>query len=170
MSSEEEDNPSVNSKDGDNSQPEESEEEEDEITQNDNTKKSNQSPNPKSKTPSQTGSRPSKIEVPASNNSNDANDLNYRDGTKPLTIRTKKPTVPPSHQDDTNTALPVKLPSEIEKEQLLQSNAQLEIDNQQLNQKLSKLKQSVVDIKSRLDGDIMHQLLIQKKKIKDLIQ
>ena len=170
MSSEEEDNPSVNSK-GDESQPEESEEEEDEITQNDNTKKSNQSPNPKSKTPSQTGSRPSKIEVPASNNSNnDANDLNYRDGTKPLTIRTKKSTVPPSYQDDNNNndALPVKLPSELEKEQLLQSNAQLEINNQQLNQKLSKLKQSVVDIKSRLDGDIMHQLLIQKKKIKDL--
>ena len=45
---------------------------------------------------------------------------------------------------------------------------QLELENKTLTQRISKLKQSVIDIQSRLDKEIMQEFFIQQQNINDL--
>ena len=104
-------------------------------------------PSQQNKTPTLTGSQPTPINSPR-------NDLNNLVNTTP----------------ENKISLPVdnRPPEEIEKEQILQSNIQLELENNTLTQKISKLKQSVIDIQSRLDNEIMQEFIIQQKNINDL--
>ena len=155
MSSEEEEDEKSINEENENEEEEESEENSNEQTNNNNNQLNDKKETPRvPKTPSQqnkapllTGSQPSPINSPKT-------DLN-----NPINI-TPKNEIP----------LPIdnRPPEEIEKEQILQSNMQLELENKTLTQRISKLKQSVIDIQSRLDKEIMQEFFIQQQNINDL--
>ena len=154
MSSEEEDEKSIN-EDNENEEEEESEENSNEQTNNNNNQLNDKkepprvpkTPSQQNKAPTLTGSQPSPLNSPKMELNN------------PINI-TPKNEIP----------LPIdnRPPEEIEKEQILQSNMQLELENKTLTQKIAKLKQSVIDIQSRLDKEIMQEFLIQQQNINDL--
>lgn len=155
-SEEEEDEKSINEEnENEEEEEEESEENSNEQTNNNNNQLNDKKDTPRiPKTPSQqnkaptlTGSQPSPLNSPKMELNN------------PINV-TPKNEIP----------LPIdnRPPEEIEKEQILQSNMQLELENKTLTQKISKLKQSVIDIQSRLDKEIMQEFLIQQQNINDL--
>ena len=155
MSSEEEEDEKSINEENENEEEEESEENSNEQTNNNNnqlndkkeTPRVPKTPSQQNKTPTLTGSQPSPLNSPKM-------DLN-----NPINITPKK-----------EIPLPIdnRPPEEIEKEQILQSNMQLELENKTLTQKISKLKQSVIDIQSRLDKEIMQEFLIQQQNINNL--
>ena len=155
MSSEEEEEEKSINEENENEEEEESEENSNEQTNNNNnqlndkkeTPRVPKTPTQQNKAPTLTGSKPSPINSPKT-------DLN-----NPINI-TPKNEIP----------LPIdnRPPEEIEKEQILQSNMQLELENKTLTQRISKLKQSVIDIQSRLDKEIMQEFFIQQQNINDL--
>lgn len=155
MSSEEEEDEKSINEENENEEEEESEENSNEQTNNNNnqlndkkeTPRVPKTPTQQNKAPTLTGSKPSPINSPKT-------DLN-----NPINI-TPKNEIP----------LPIdnRPPEEIEKEQILQSNMQLELENKTLTQRISKLKQSVIDIQSRLDKEIMQEFFIQQQNINDL--
>ena len=155
MSSEEEEDEKSINEENENEEEEESEENSNEQTNNNNnqlndkkeTPRVPKTPSQQNKTPTLTGSQPSPLNSPKM-------DLN-----NPINITPKK-----------EIPLPIdnRPPEEIEKEQIIQSNMQLELENKTLTQKISKLKQSVIDIQSRLDKEIMQEFLIQQQNINNL--
>ena len=105
------------------------------------------SPSKQNKTPTLTGSQPSQINSPRTDVNNPVNKTPRSNLPSPVDNRP---------------------PEEIEKEQILQSNIQLELENKALTQKISKLKQSVIDLQSRLDNEIMQEIIAQQKNINNL--